>query len=1189
MHRYQSLETTSRQGSSVTPESCHRLERLLHQVLELPPTQRDVSLDPSRGDDPVFREEAESPIKADGRDGRLKAQPLLAARSKPDARQCQGSLAELSTAKEPLVEMSDRAGGTPPGRRSPSLYGIDDRRFCPGTIVANRYRIVTLRDRGGVGEIYLAEDLKLGLLVALKFLPQAMQRDEARLSRLLGEVKIARKISHPNVCRVYDIGEAQGYPFISMEYIDGENLASLRRRIGRLPKAKALEIGRQLCSGLSAAHEQGILHRDLKPANLMIDGHGRARITDFGMAVLAESLTGREARGGTPGYMAPEQLAGQEVSVRSDLYALGLVLYELFTGERVFQARSIAGLIDLQRQAAPIPPSNLVQGLDPEIEDMILRCLETDPRDRPASAEAVASGLAIRGGNRAWRPTPGLTIPHRSSWVLERKLGEGDFGEVWLASLRETRDLRVFKFCHDLKRLRTLQREITIFRLLKEVLGDRGDIVRILDWNFEQPPYFVESEYTEDGNLVEWAEQQGGLDAVPLAVRLEIVAQVATALAAAHSVGVLHKDLKPANVLITTDSKGRVRAQLTDFGLGAVIDCERLAKAEITAAGLAMTAEEIWLAIEETRSSTRLYLAPELLEGKPATVQADVYALGVILYQMVVADFSRALASGWRRDIEREVLSEDIAIAVDGSPDERLGNALRLAERLRSLESRCEERLVERREKEASERLLKRVEQSRRRRRLVTAGITILVLFAGAMAIMAHRVSREAQRAKQEVQRANREAEAAQHISEFMVGLFEGADPFGNSDPRGATVTMREALDRGVERLELDLREQPEIQARLMNVIGGVYSSLGLLDSAEALIELALERRRQIHGKEHTEVANSLNTLAKLLRYKGDYEAAEPLLRRALEMRRKLLGEEHAQVAESLHELATLLDRKGDYEIAESFFLQAIDMQRRLLGEEHLVVASSLNNLAVLKGKAGDYEAAEPLFRQALEIQQKLLGKEHPRIATNLDNLAVLLKSKGDFEGAGPLYREALEMRRQLLGEEHFLVAISLNNLAKFLKVTGDYEAAELLYRQSLAMFRKLLGEEHPNVATSLSNLAALRVASGSHVEAEELVREALKIFRKKLPAGHWRTANAESVLGACLAGLGYYDDAEHLLLESYSSVKNKTRYDSAYTRDILKHLVTLYETWQKPGEAAKYRTLWLEASGLTKGESNDS
>ena len=260
---------------------------------------------------------------------------------------------------------------------------LDGAQFVPGTMLADRYRIVGLLGRGGMGEVYRAEDLKLSQTVALKFLPKAVTHHPDRLAGFHQEVRLARQVSHPNVCRVHDIGETGGQHFLSMEYIDGEDLASLLRRIGRLPSDKALELARQVCAGLAAAHDRTILHRDLKPANVLIDGRGRAHLADFGLANLAGERKDVPEIAGTPGYMAPEQLEGREATTRTDVYALGLVLYEMFTGKRALATDG----------ATLIHPSMLVPDLDPAIEHVILRCLERDPARRPASVNAVAAAL----------------------------------------------------------------------------------------------------------------------------------------------------------------------------------------------------------------------------------------------------------------------------------------------------------------------------------------------------------------------------------------------------------------------------------------------------------------------------------------------------------------------------------------------------------------------------------------------------------------------------------------------------------------------------------------------------------------------------------------------------------------------------------------------------------------------------
>jgi hypothetical protein len=333
----------------------------------------------------------------------------------------------------PVSAIPNLSGGLSVGASRPSSErkSAASQGLPPGTTIASRYRVVNLLGKGGMGEVYRAEDLTLDQEMALKFLPRALATDTEALARFHSEVRIARQIAHPNVCRVYDIGEAEGRIFLTMEYIDGEDLASLLRRIGRLPSDKALQLARQLCAGLAAAHDNDVLHRDLKPANIMIDGRGRAHVTDFGIAGLSEDLKDDRSRAGTPAYMAPEQLEGQGVSVQSDIYSLGLILYEMFTGKRAFEASNVADLIRVHEDSAPSRPSTLVGDIDPLVEKVILRCLERDPRLRPKSALAIAAQLpggdpvaaALAAGET---PSPEMVaasggegaLPLRTAWML---------------------------------------------------------------------------------------------------------------------------------------------------------------------------------------------------------------------------------------------------------------------------------------------------------------------------------------------------------------------------------------------------------------------------------------------------------------------------------------------------------------------------------------------------------------------------------------------------------------------------------------------------------------------------------------------------------------------------------------------------------------------------------------------------
>lgn len=288
-----------------------------------------------------------------------------------------------------------------------------------------------------------------------------------------------------------------------------------------------------------------------------------------------------------------------------------------------------------------------------------------------------------------WRPAVGLAVPNRNGWILNRKLGESGFGEVWLAAHKRTREHRAFKFCFRADRLRSLKRELSLFRLMKEKLGHRPDIARLFEVQLDAAPYFLEMEYTQGGDLVGWAAQQGGIDNVPIAIRLTLMAQVAEALGAAHSVGVIHKDVKPTNVLIQEEKDGSIQARLSDFGIGQLVTPNLLAEAGITQTGFGDTTQSTDLG---SPGGTPLYMAPELLAGRPATIQSDIHALGVLLYQMIVGDFSRPLARRWQDSVEDELLREDVATCIADDPTERFQSAELLAERLLSLDARRTDR-----------------------------------------------------------------------------------------------------------------------------------------------------------------------------------------------------------------------------------------------------------------------------------------------------------------------------------------------------------------------------------------------------------------------------------------------------------------------------------------------------------------
>lgn len=289
-----------------------------------------------------------------------------------------------------------------------------------GVLYAERYRIVDLLGAGGMGQVYRAHDTKLDVAVALKRVNRLSSVTDAQIAQ---EVRLARQVTHRAICRVFDVGDAQGEPYITMEFVDGEDLGSLLRRIGRLPSIKVIDVARQACAGLAAAHAHGILHRDLKPANILMDRRGDVRITDFGIAAVQGAVSDGRLFG-TPAYMAPEQIQNAGASAQSDLYALALVLYELVTGQHAFPDRPNGFIV---ADDALTPPSTLVADIDPGFEQLLLQTLDPNPASRPASALAFAAALpggdvlqaALEAGQT---PSPALVASAGTSGVLSRRV-----------------------------------------------------------------------------------------------------------------------------------------------------------------------------------------------------------------------------------------------------------------------------------------------------------------------------------------------------------------------------------------------------------------------------------------------------------------------------------------------------------------------------------------------------------------------------------------------------------------------------------------------------------------------------------------------------------------------------------------------------------------------------------------------
>lgn len=332
-----------------------------------------------------------------------------------------------------------------------------------------------------------------------------------------------------------------------------------------------------------------------------------------------------------------------------------------------------------------------------------------------------------------WRPAIEQAVPG-TEWVLAEKLGEGGFGEVWLGRHKTTKERRVFKFCFRADRVRALKREVTLFRLLKDRIGEHPNIVRLLDVFFDEPPFYIVSEYVAGKDLKSWCESQGGAKKIPIETKLEIIAQVSDALQAAHDAGVIHRDVKPGNILVESretivERRGlkveeaasnaqpstfnsQLTLKLTDFGIGQVVSEEMLAG--MTRSGFTMT-----MMTSSTQSGTHIYMAPEVIAGKLATIRSDIYSLGVVFYQLLIGDLARPLATDWAKDVHDPLLREDLESCFAGNPADRFISAGQLATNLRSMHKRRGEKAA--------------IERATRRKRILrqTALVTAILLLFG--------------------------------------------------------------------------------------------------------------------------------------------------------------------------------------------------------------------------------------------------------------------------------------------------------------------------------------------------------------------------------------------------------------------------------------------------------------------------
>jgi len=767
-----------------------------------------------------------------------------------------------------------------------------------------------------------------------------------------------------------------------------------------------------------------------------------------------------------------------------------------------------------------------IRATDPEIATDVEAMLD---QHRQLSAEGfLDTGAPLKPLESS---LAGVTI---GTYTLMSAIGYGGMGSVWLASRSDGR----YEGQVAVKLLNAalvgrggeerFRREGTILARLSH-----PHIARLIDAGVSSTgqPYLV-LELVKGQHIDTYCDEER----LSVEARVRLFLDVLSAVAHAHANLIVHRDLKPSNVLVTAD--GQVK--LLDFSIAKLIEDEGLSR----------------LTREAGAALTPKYAAPEQITGGPITTATDVYALGVLLYELLSgqhpagsspkspAEFAAAIT-------EREPMRLSAAVSQVLSPEELdrlaaqrattpdrlprllrgdletiLGKALKkdhteryvsVAEFADDLRRHVEHQPITARADTMGYRTAKFARRHWRGLGASVAAATAIVTLVGFYTV----------RLATERDRATLSAEKASRISGLMTDVLTSADPYRTA---GAASTVRDLLDATAARIEIDLVNQPDSQVEMLAVIGRTYERLGLYDKALPLLERALAIGRTTFGTEDVRVAQSLNNLGVLQRELGNVAAAEPLLAESLAMRRRLLGSDDKDVAVTLVEYGRVLKDRGRSDEAEAPIREALAIRKRIFGDEHRETATSKSELGQWLWEHGDLAGAETLLRENVATSERLLGRDHPNAGASKGNLGNLLNAKGDAVGAEALLRENVRVRRKVFGERHTEYAMALPSLAGALEAQGRLAEAQDLLEQALRIAQPQLGGDHPRVVSVAVELARVQMSRGHGAATEDTLRHALQVRERTYAAGDWRIAQVQSLLGAALLAQSRFAEAEPLM-----------------------------------------------------------
>jgi serine/threonine protein kinase len=803
----------------------------------------------------------------------------------------------------------------------------------------------------------------------------------------------------------------------------------------------------------------------------------------------------------------------------------------------------------------------------------------------------VEAGTAPPAPNFDFKP--GDHPPGRPHWNLVERLGAGGHGEAWLARHEKTKEPRVFKFALNAEALTSLKREITLYRVLHDSFGARASIVEIHDWNLEQPPYFIETEYTDGGSLSDWAKKQGGLERIPLQTRLDLVARVAETLAAAHSVGVLHKDLKPSNILISSPLPAEAGTgsaedpgvawlcvKLADFGSGSVLDPRRLEQLGISRMGFTKTVTAL-----DATSGTPIYLAPEVIAGQPFTVQADVYSLGVVLYQLAVGDLTKALALGWESEIDDELLREDIAASAAGDPQKRLPEASQLAQRIRTQSQRRAKRAVQRDAARYTEQLQQALQRARVRTRvaLFVVGVLILAAFptgkyyrdAMQSQLHARQAGRDAEQAQHEAGLAQREAGQAQReaeaVSNFLSGeLLSMADPnLGRTDD----LSFKAVITRAAARVDQKLAGQPAAAAKVHLALARSMHYLHLEVEALKHTERAAALYEQSYGRDSPLTHDALVELAWALSRNGRPDEAAALSTEVIAYARKQWGENDLRALNVEFDMATLqrtlghvvepAERMGsliearkryvpaqaesrgwyyeygqalmlaaDFTRAEQAFRRALDLHARKHDTDNYFAAWMEARHGGALIHLGRFGEAEREIRSAHDKMARWRGPDNEHTIAIHGRIGDVLFSSGRVDKALALL-EADSARCRVHGCTAKLISEIDLRLSRAYLLAGKPQAAVPLLVDAIRQFGSEVVWVNRPLADSQLLLAEALLATGKLTQAQALVDGIPARYLSTLPPKHPSLAGMRRLQGLIWFRQGQFDKAHAALVEA--------------------------------------------------------